>query len=43
MITAQGIEAETIIFGRAAISLAYNDRRTTHDIDAVYDPYMTES
>ncbi|MDR1041472.1 MAG: hypothetical protein LBR80_15190 [Deltaproteobacteria bacterium] len=35
-----GIQAEMTIFGGAAMALAYDDRRITHDIDAVYDPYM---
>ncbi|MDR1312854.1 MAG: nucleotidyltransferase [Deltaproteobacteria bacterium] len=36
----EGIEAEMVIFGGAAMALAYNERRMTRDIDAVYEPYL---
>ncbi|MDR1038459.1 MAG: hypothetical protein LBT40_18385 [Deltaproteobacteria bacterium] len=35
-----GIGAEMLIFGGAAMSLAYGSRRTTNDIDAVFSPRM---
>ncbi len=37
-LTAQGIRADLFIVGGAAMALAYNTRRATVDIDAVFEP-----
>ncbi len=37
---AQGIRGEMFIVGGAAMALAYNTRRATKDIDAVFEPKM---
>jgi Nucleotidyltransferase of unknown function (DUF6036) len=34
----RGISAEMYVVGGAAIALAYNERRATRDIDAVFEP-----
>ncbi len=34
----QGIEGEMYVVGGAAIALAFDARRSTHDIDAVFEP-----
>lgn len=36
----KGMRAEMFIVGGAAMSLVYNTRRTTRDIDAVFEPKM---
>jgi len=35
---ARGIQAELFVVGGAAMALAYNSRRATRDIDAVFEP-----
>ena len=37
---ARGVEGEMYVVGGAAIALAYDERRTTRDIDAVFEPKM---
>jgi hypothetical protein len=35
----RGIVADLYVFGGAAMALAYDTRRATHDIDAVFQPH----
>ncbi len=35
---AQGVQAEMFVVGGAAIALAYNKRRITADVDAIFEP-----
>ena len=37
-LNSRGIRAELFVVGGAAMSLAYNTRRTTRDVDAVFEP-----
>lgn len=37
-LAAQGVRAEMFIVGGAAMALAYNTRRATRDIDAIFQP-----
>jgi hypothetical protein len=37
---ARGVEGEMYVVGGAAIALAYDERRSTRDIDAVFEPKM---
>ena len=37
-LAARGIEGEMYVVGGAAIALAYDERRSTRDIDAVFEP-----
>jgi hypothetical protein len=37
---ARGVRRELYVVGGAAIALAYDERRATHDIDAVFEPKM---
>jgi len=37
-LTVEGVQAEMFIVGGAAMALAYNTRRSTRDIDAVFEP-----
>lgn len=37
----QGVRAEVFLVGGAAMTLAYDTRRTTRDIDAVFEPKGT--
>ena len=37
----RGIEGEMYVVGGAAIALAFDSRRSTADIDAVFEPKMT--
>jgi hypothetical protein len=37
---ARSIRGELYVVGGAAIALAYDERRSTHDIDAVFEPKM---
>jgi hypothetical protein len=36
----RGVRGEMYVVGGAAIALAYDERRSTHDIDAVFEPRM---
>lgn len=38
LLAARGVQAEMYIVGGAAIALAYDARRSTRDIDAVFEP-----
>jgi hypothetical protein len=37
-LAARGIEGEMYVVGGAAIALAYDERRSTQDVDAVFEP-----
>src|SRR5207342_832651 len=37
----RGVSAEMYVVGGAAIALAYDERRSTRDIDAVFEPKAT--
>ena len=37
----RGVEGELCVVGGAAIALAYDERRSTRDIDAVFEPKTT--
>jgi hypothetical protein len=37
----RGVNAEMYVVGGAAIALAFDDRRTTRDIDAIFEPKST--
>lgn len=37
----QGVRAEVFLVGGAAMTLAYDTRRTTRDVDAVFEPKST--
>lgn len=35
----RGVVADVYVFGGAAMALAYDARRSTHDIDAIFEPH----
>lgn len=37
----RGVRAEVFLVGGAALALAYNTRRTTRDVDAIFEPKNT--
>ena len=39
-LAARGVEGEMYVVGGAAIALVFDDRRSTQDIDAVFEPKM---